>query len=218
MRIGGEIAVEQRPGRLADDGAEAECVRAPRGPLPEEERRWVRAALEGDLAAFDALVSRHWRKVASVVGRFLPDANDVEDVVQETFVRAFENLRGFRGDASVRTWLIRIAVNLCKNRRGEYWRRRVTLTGDDAALRAEAPGERMLADAALLQGEWERALHAALQQLPDRQRLPLLLHFFEDLSGAEIAAVLGWNESTVWSRIYAGCRALRKKLASYREA
>jgi RNA polymerase sigma-70 factor, ECF subfamily len=138
--------------------------------------------------------------------------------VQETFVRAFENLRGFRGDASVRTWLIRIAVNLCKNRRGEYWRRRVTLTGDDAALHPEAAGARTLAEAALLQGEWEGALRAAMQQLPDRHRLPILLHFFEDLSGAEIAAVLGWNESTVWSRIYAGCRALRKKLASYQEA
>jgi RNA polymerase sigma-70 factor (ECF subfamily) len=218
MQIGGEIAVKQQTGRLAGDGAEAECGGAPPGPLPEEERRWVRAALAGDLAAFDALVDRHWRKVASVVGRFLTDANDVEDAVQETFVRAFESLRGFRGDASVRTWLIRIAVNLCKNRRGEFWRRRVTLTDDDAALHAEAAGARTLAEAALLQGEWERALRAAMQQLPDRQRLPLLLHFFEDLSGAEIAAVLGWNESTVWSRIYAGCRALRKKLASYREA
>jgi RNA polymerase sigma-70 factor, ECF subfamily len=206
MRIGGEMAVERRPGRLAGDGAE------------EEERRWVRAALAGDPAAFDALVDRHWRKVASVVGRFLADANDVEDTVQETFVRAYESLCGFRGDASVRTWLIRIAVNLCKNRRGEFWRRRVTLTDDDAALQAEASGPRLLAEAALLQGEWERALRGAMQQLPDRQRLPILLHFFEDLSGAEIAAVLGWNESTVWSRIYAGCRALRKKLASYREA
>jgi RNA polymerase sigma-70 factor, ECF subfamily len=206
MRIGGEIAVEQRPMRVADDGAE------------EEERRWVRAALEGDLAAFDALVARHWRKVASVAGCFLSDANDVEDAVQETFVRAFEGLRGFRGDASVRTWLIRIAVNLCKNRRGEFWRRRVMLTDDDAALRTEPAGAPALADAALLQGEWERALHVAMAQLAERHRLPILLHFFEDLSGAEIAAVLGWNESTVWSRIYAGCRVLRKKLASYREA
>src|SRR5262249_42065514 len=206
MRIGGEIAVEPRPMRAAEDGAD------------EEERRWVRAALEGDLAAFDALVARHWRKVASVVGRFLSDANDVEDAVQETFVRAFEGLRGFRGDASVRTWLIRIAVNLCKNRRSEFWRRRVMLTDDDATLRAEPAGAPALADAALLQGEWERALQIALAQLAERHRLPILLHFFEDLSGAEIAAVLGWNESTVWSRIYAGCRELRNKLASYREA
>jgi RNA polymerase sigma-70 factor, ECF subfamily len=202
---GGEMAVAPWWERASPDATE------------DEERRWVRATLAGDRAAFDRLVERHWPRVASLVGRFLSDSNDVEDAVQETFVRAFQNLRGFRGEASVRTWLLRIALNACRRRRSEFWRRRVSLTDDERLLDLEAPGAHALAEAVLLQSEWESALRAALRRLPDRLRLPIILHFFEDLSGAEIAAVLGWNQSTVWSRIYAGCRQLRRSLTDYRE-
>jgi RNA polymerase sigma factor (sigma-70 family) len=190
---------------------------APADAADDEERRWVRATLDGDRTAFDRLVERHWRKVSSLVGRFLTDPNDVEDTVQETFVRAFQNLRGFRGEASVRTWLLRIALNTCRSRRGEFWRRRVSLVDDHRLLDLETPGAYALAEAVLLQAEWEHALRAALGRLPDRLRIPIILHFFEDLSGAEIAAILGWNQSTVWSRIYAGCRQLRRALVDYRE-
>jgi RNA polymerase sigma-70 factor (ECF subfamily) len=202
---GGEVAVAHWREQAPADGVE------------DEERQWVRATLDGDLAAFDRLIERHWRKVASVVGRFLTDPNDVDDTVQETFVRAFESLRGFRGEASVRTWLLRIALNACRSKRGEYWRRRVTLTEDDSAFDGGVTGSPALAEAVVLQAEWEHALRAALRRLPEKLRLPIVLHFFEELSGAEIAAVLGWNQSTVWSRIYAGCRLLRKSLTDYRE-
>src|SRR5438046_7232949 len=117
---GGEVAVAHWREQAPADGVE------------DEERQWVRATLDGDLAAFDRLVERHWPKVASVVGRFLADPNDVEDTVQETFVRAFEGLRGFRGEASVRTWLLHIALNVCRRKRSEFWRRRVHLTDDEA--------------------------------------------------------------------------------------
>jgi RNA polymerase sigma factor (sigma-70 family) len=207
---------------MAGPGCEvwAEEYREPRSAdLPdEEERRWVERAREGDAAAFDRLVERHWRKIASVVSRFLSDPNDVEDAVQETFVRAFQGLRGFRGEASARTWLLRIAVNVCRNRHAEAWRRRVSLTEDDAALPHFAADARALAEAAILRTDRERALRSALRELPEKLRLPILLHFIEELSGAEVAQVLGWNESTVWSRIYAGCRALRRKLGPDWEA
>jgi RNA polymerase sigma factor (sigma-70 family) len=204
MQWGGEIAVGGRP--AFHSAAEA------------EERAWVRATLAGDPAAFDRIVERHWRKVASVVGRFLGDPNDVEDTVQETFVRAFQSLRGFRGEASVQTWLLRIAVNLCKSRRSEYWRRRVQLLEAEPACFSEPAATAALAEGLMLQAEWEHALRGALARLPDRLRLPIVLHFFEDLTGAEIAQVLGWNQSTVWSRIYAGCRRLRQSLAEYRDS
>jgi RNA polymerase sigma-70 factor (ECF subfamily) len=191
---------------------------APSDTGDAEERRWVQATLDGDRAAFDSLVERHWWKIASVAGRFLSDPNDVEDTVQETFVRAYEHLRHFRGEASVRTWLIRIAVNLCKARRSGFWHRRVSLTDDPAALDLQPADAQTPAEAVLLQAEWEQVLGDALQRLPDHLRLPIILHFFEELTGAEIAAVLGWNQSTVWTRIYAGCRQLRKNLADYQNS
>jgi RNA polymerase sigma factor (sigma-70 family) len=199
MPVGGELAVWQRFKRVVH-------------VADEEEQRLVRAAADGDTSAFDALARGHWRKVASVAGRFLADPNDIEDAVQETFVRAFENLRGFRGQASVQTWLIRIAVNVCKNKRSEFWRRRVNLTDDDSLLKVDPADARVLAETGMVLGDREHMLQRALSELPERLRLPIVLHFFEELSGREIAAVLGWNESTVWSRIYTGCRELRKKL------
>lgn len=178
----------------------------------EAEHRLVQSALTGDRSAFDALVDRHWRKIVSVIGRFLHDRNDVEDVLQETFVRAFQNLGGFRGESSVQTWLIRIALNISLNRKKGFWRRRVTLTDRWDEWTEPGADAKAQAESALIDGEWERRVHCALGRLPEKHRLPILLHFYEDLTGAEIAAILGWNESTVWSRIYAGCKQLRKSL------
>src|SRR5690349_5826299 len=101
MHLSGEIVVEPWPRRGCDP----------------EELRLVQAALGGDRSAFEVLVARHTRQVCSVVRRFLSDPSEQEDVVQETFVRAYERLRGFRGEASLRTWFIRIAINLCRRRR-----------------------------------------------------------------------------------------------------
>jgi RNA polymerase sigma-70 factor (ECF subfamily) len=181
-------------------------------PLEDEERRLIAAARAGDHAAFDALVRRHWAKVASVVGRVLNSPNDIEDVTQETFIRAFQSLNSFRGDANLRTWLIRVAVNVCKNRRGGFWFRLVQLAPGDSPALAGVSDALSQAEAGLVRSEQQAVLLAALRRLPDKFRLPIVLHYYEDLSGVEIAAVLGWNESTVWSRIYAGCRALRKTL------
>src|SRR2546423_13406904 len=155
-----------------------------RGAAEGEGARLVRETLAGDRAAFDVLVQRHWRKVASVAGRFLRDPNDVEDATQETFLQAYQHLRGFRGQASVQTWLVRIAVNLCKNRVRTVWWRRVTLSRDVEPAASE--DAQALAEAAVLNEQVTRTL----AQLPEHLRTPFVLRFLEDLSGTEIAAIL----------------------------
>ena len=194
MHAAGELALDQGQERPAED----------------QDRQLVQATLSGDLTAFDTLVDRHWSKVASVAGRFLNDPDDVEDAAQEAFVQAYRHLGSFRGQASVRTWLIRIVANVCRSRRRSFWRRRVELTEEPAG-----PGDPSLDSHTLL----EAALSAhhvgeAVHRLPERLRLPLVLYFYEELSGTEIATALGWNESTVWTRIYAAYRELRKQLGS----
>ena len=168
-----------------------------------------------DYAAFDTLVDRHWRKVASIATHFLTDPNDVEDILQDTFVGAFANLGRFRCEAGIQTWLIRIAINLCKNRRQSFWKRKVFLLQDSAY--EPPPQIHNESETALLVGEQTRTLHHAVQQLPEKNRLPIVLHYFEGLTGAEIASVLGWSEGVVWSRLYAGCRDLKKRLAAWQE-
>ena len=197
MTTAGEVVVERRPLLGCDP----------------EELRLIQVALAGQQHAFDILVQRHTAQVASVVRRFAADPNDCEDLVQETFVRAFQNLRGFRGEASVRTWFIRIAINVCRKRRLTFWSRRVMVGGESAQGRLQAAASRDPAAASDLR----HMVAVAVAELPERLRLPLVLHVFEELTGAEIAAVLGCSQSTVWSRIYAAQRELRKKLASLEE-
>jgi RNA polymerase sigma-70 factor (ECF subfamily) len=191
MQSAGEIVVERFPKR----GCES------------EDTRLVQAVLAGEPSAFDVLVERHMGRVASVARRFVDDPNDLEDVVQETFLRAYQKLHRYRGDAALRTWLIQIAINVCRDRRGGFWRRKVVLAEDPALLEStEDPAE--TSDRSMLR----RAIEQAVRRLPEKLRLPFVLHAFEDLSGVEIAAALGWNQSTVWSRIYAARKQLRELL------
>lgn len=173
-----------------------------------EDLRLVRAVLEGEPSAFDALVRQHGSRVTSVVRRVLADPNELEDAVQETFLRAYQNLRRFRGAASLSTWLVQIALNVCRDRRRGFWRRRVVVGGDPTVLDTAPSGRPQPGDVLLLQ----HAIDAAVAQLPEKLRLPFVLHAFEELSGAEVAAVLGWSESTVWTRIYSARRKLQERL------
>jgi RNA polymerase sigma-70 factor (ECF subfamily) len=192
MHPAGEIVVDQWPKRCGDP----------------EELRLVRAVLDGDAAAFESLVRCHGTQVASAARRFVRDPNDLDDVVQETFLRAYRSLKRFRGGSSLRTWLIQIALNVCRDRQRTFWKRRVVLTTDSATLDAVPSGKPSFSDAAALQ----QTIEAAVAQLPENLRLPFVLHAFEELSGAEVAAVLGWSESTVWTRIYAARKKLREQL------
>src|SRR5207245_648349 len=151
-------------------------------------------------------VERHRGKVTSVAARFLDNPEDVADAVQESFVRAYENLRSFRAAASFRSWLLAITINVCRNKRRGFWRWRLFLQQEAPAL-AERPADpEALAEDRLAYGQ----LESAVRELPERLRVPFVLRFFEELSGAEIAAMLKWPESTVWTRIYAARQELRK--------
>ncbi len=192
MACGGESVVEEwRP--VEDRSAEVELVHA---------------ILRGDRGAFELLVSTHSVQVTSVVRRFTPDPNDLEDAVQETFLRAYRNLKRFRGEASLRTWLIQIALNVCRDRRRTFWKRRVVLAPEPRDLEIQPGARRGFEEHAALQHTVARAVDA----LPEELRLPFVLHVYEELSGAEVAQVLGWNPSTVWSRIYAARKRLQKEL------
>jgi RNA polymerase sigma-70 factor (ECF subfamily) len=179
----------------------------------DEDRRLLAAAAAGDDSAFEAVSRRHWAQVASVCRRLLRNPEDAEDAVQETFLRAYRSRHRFRGEAGVRTWLMRIAVNFCRSQQRSFWRRRIWISGEEGLREARAADTTLAVEGELLRTE----VVATLRELPERLSLPYVLHVFEELSGAEIAAVLDCNESTVWSRIYAARRHLRKRLAAYLE-
>ena len=167
----------------------------------------VRASAD-DLDAFGELIRRHQDFVFGAALRVVRNPSIAEELAQETFLRAFRALDGFRGDAQVRSWLYRIATNLAKNvvtRRKEF----PTDQGLDVPVHihhtARLETHAMSVD-----------LRAAIDRLPAKLREPLVLREFEELSYEEIAEKAGVPLNTVRTRILRARRALREEMEEWR--
>jgi RNA polymerase sigma-70 factor (ECF subfamily) len=159
----------------------------------------LQAGLAGDRAALDRLLALHERPVLAVCRGILGHAEDAEDAVQETFYRALCALPSFRRDASFRTWILRIAVNVSLNRRrdrrpSEPW------VEEQAAGAGVASPEAIV----LLRLQMEEALAG----LPDHRRVSFLLREREGWTIEEIGAAMGWNTKRVYNELGKARRAL----------
>ena len=178
-------------------------------------------AAKGDVEAFGVLVERYRRPMAALVSRMTSNADDIDDVVQELFIRAWKGLPQFRGDAQFSTWLYRIAVNTAikhrSRRKNEATLSLSTeeLTGGADALSAppDAPahqgGDPFVAAAAR---EQQEAVRKAVLSLPEKQRVVVALHYFEGQSCEEISEIVGCSVGTVWSRLHYACKGLKALL------
>jgi len=165
----------------------------------------------GDPAAARALTARFLPRILSYAARLLGgDRAEAEDVAQETLLRLWRTAPDWRrGEATVSTWLYRVATNLCTDRlRARRIRRPVTL--DDAP---ELPSEAADAETRLIEQDRHTALTAALAQLPDRQREAVVLRHIEGLTNPEIAAVMGIGVEAVESLTARGKKGLAVLLA-----
>jgi RNA polymerase sigma-70 factor (ECF subfamily) len=178
----------------------------------------VERALGGDPDAFGEIVRRWERKIFALAFGMLGSAEDARDATQETFLSAFKNLAGFRGDAKVSSWLHRIAVNQCITRQRRSKVRAETGIEDEA----EAAGEKFLAapmhsSPASFAEKRERneAVRRAVSTLPQELRQVVLMKEFEELTFQEIADSLQIPLSTVKSRLYTALSQLRMRLGKY---
>ena len=162
----------------------------------------VERAQAGDTAAFEELVRRHQQFAYHVALRALGRPQDAEDVTQEAFLRAWEGLPGFRRQAQFQTWLYRIVINLCYNRRPRL--RREYNSIDDGSGRFSLVDENFQRDPdEYLEGkELFNFLHDQLDLLPENYRLMMLLRFREGCSYADIADILDVPLGTVKTGIY----------------
>jgi RNA polymerase sigma-70 factor (ECF subfamily) len=173
---------------------------------PVAEAALLRAGQAGDRTALDQLLALHQRSLRALCHGILGHAEDAEDAVQETFLRALRALPGFRGEASFRTWLSRIAVNVCLNWK-EAQRRDPALLGTEpwdellpgATSHAESPEVIALRRLRILE---------ALRELPRRHRAIFLLKVLEGWSVAEIGQAMGWNSMRVQNELFKARRAL----------
>jgi RNA polymerase sigma-70 factor (ECF subfamily) len=188
------------------------------GETVTTDEQLVERALAGDAEAFGEVVRRWERKIYALTYGILGSAEDARDAAQETFIAAYRNLQGFRGDAKVSSWLHRIAVNQCITRQRRARVRSETGIEDEV----EAAGERFLSTSerespALATEARERteAVRKAVAALPTELREVVVMKEFEDLTFQEIADALQIPLSTVKSRLYTALKQLRMRLERY---
>jgi RNA polymerase sigma-70 factor (ECF subfamily) len=184
------------------------------------EEEFIEKLKTGDAEAFDTLVTRYTNDIYALLLRITEDVKEAEDLTQETFLRALKSINKFRGDADLKTWLFRIAINQSRNR-FRWWKRRKrekTISLDAPIGESQTPlGETFSGDSKnpeenVLQKEKMDSLKKALQALPEIFREAVILCDIEGLSYEEIANTLDINLGTVKSRIARGREELRKKL------
>lgn len=176
----------------------------------------VRRVQSGERNAFDMLVRKYQYRVAALVRRYVRDEAEAEDIVQESFIRAWRALPGFRGDAQFYTWLYRIAVNTAKNHLVSRGRRPVTEDIDDeergAVREAESLQDVATPENEALRSEMEGLVLAAVAGLAPELRDALTLREVEGLSYEEIAERMHCPIGTVRSRIFRARTAIDVQL------
>ncbi len=196
---------------------------APAAPVdlrPMIEREVIERLKRGEAAAFEELVNERSPEIYGLLFRLTENAEEARDLTQETFLRAYQSIGRFRGEADLRTWIYRIAINQARNR-WRWWRRRRR----DSTISLDAPyGDssqalvEKLAESSdnpeqqTLARERESALRAALQKLGRAYRETVILRDIEGFSYEEIATTLEINVGTVKSRLARGRQELRRRL------
>lgn len=145
---------------------------------------------------------------------YLNDMQLAEDVTQETFLRAYREYGGFRGEASVKSWLTRIAINLCKDQRKQVWfSRRKGL--EDEGQAAETESTSPAAEESVLQRQRNQELLRNVMALPPKSREIVLMYYYQELRLREIAEILGIPEKTVSSRLERARHRLRESMEGW---
>ncbi|MCR6662447.1 MAG: RNA polymerase sigma factor RpoE [Luteimonas sp.] len=176
----------------------------------------VKRVQRGDSAAFDLLVRKYQHRIAALIGRYIPDWSECQDVAQETFIRAYRAIGNFRGDAQFYTWLHRIAVNTAKNHLVASNRR--PPTGDIDVEDAEQydAGVRLrdndTPERELMRQQLEQTVMRAVEALPEELKLAITLREVDGLSYEEIAERMDCPIGTVRSRIFRAREAIDQEM------
>lgn len=184
----------------------------------EIDQQLVESAQRGDKQAFGLLVSKYQRKLGRLLSQFIRDPVEVEDVVQESFIKAYRALPTFRGDSAFYTWLYRIGINTAKNFLVSQGRRVSTVANgfdnEDAETFEEGAQLREMntPENELMSKQVAEIVNQILHDLPEELRSAITLREIEGLSYEEIAGIMGCPIGTVRSRIFRAREAIAEKL------
>lgn len=193
--------------------AELECERMSEAQV---DQLLVERVQKGEKHAFDLLISKYQHRIISLVGRYVHDHAEAQDVAQEAFIKAYRALKSFRGDSAFYTWLYRIAINTAKN-----WlvaqKRRPPSSDIDAVDAEQYDMDSRLKDKAtpeneLLREEIKKTVYDTIAELPEDLRTAIVLREMEGMSYEEIAVTMECPIGTVRSRIFRAREAIDDKL------
>src|SRR5467141_4736805 len=183
----------------------------------DEDVRLMRLVSRGDMRAFEEIIERHQSLVAGTVARMLGSNSDVEDIAQQVFIRVWKSAGRYVPRAKFTTWLLKITRNLVFNEMRRTKRRahvplQPELGAEDPPLKDEM---NLAPDASLLEMELQRTIEDAILQLPETQRMALVLRRYEQLSYEQIAEVLDLSVPAVKSVLFRARTELRTRLSKY---
>ncbi|WP_188151753.1 RNA polymerase sigma factor RpoE [Teredinibacter waterburyi] len=183
----------------------------------QTDEQLVARVQKGDKRAFDLLVLKYQHKIFAIISRFVRDHAEVQDVAQETFIKAYRALANFRGDSAFYTWIYRIAINTAKNHLVSRGRRPPSsdvevedaefYSGSDSLKDFDTPENQMMRD------QLEAVVDSAIRNLPEDLRTAVTLREMEGLSYEEIAEVMSCPVGTVRSRIFRAREAIEAQMA-----
>ena len=169
-----------------------------------------------DKRAFDLLVLKYQHKIVGLVSRYMRDQDEVQDVAQEAFIKAYRALPRFRGDSAFYTWLYRIAINTAKNHLVSRSRRPPDTDVDvdmEEGMHQESLSDMVNPENSLATDQLEAVVYKAIDDLAEDLKVAVTLREFEGLSYEEIAEVMDCPVGTVRSRIFRAREAIEKKIA-----
>src|SRR5271154_745817 len=195
--------------------------------IPNEEALLVADLQAGSEVAFARLIAQYHQPLYSLIARSLQDPADASDITQEVFIKVFRNIRGFHGEASLRTWLYRIALHESSNQRRWWSRHKKQEITIDSSFESDPDAENNHLSLAATpadhgdspfdhaaQAEVRERVEAALRQLPEAFRTVVILREIEGFAYEEISEILNVNIGTVKSRLTRGRSALRAILSA----
>ena len=172
----------------------------------DDESKLIEHSLSGDPEAYAALVNQHQRMIRAVTFRMTGSLDDSEELAQDAFLRAYQQLESFNGDSKFSTWLCKIAINLSLD-----WRRRESRR-DDIHSKWATEVTSQDGRSARFPDELSRRVQSALNRLPPKQRAAIVLTVYESQSHAEAARTLGCAEATISWRVFAARQKLKRLL------
>lgn len=184
----------------------------------EIDQQLVERVQQGDKRAFDLLVVKYQRKLARLLSQLIRDPAEVEDIAQETFIKAYRALPSFRGDSAFYTWLYRIGINTAKNFLVSQGRKVPTIEGnfdnEDAENFEEATKYKEVStpESELMSKQVAQTVNKSLDSLPEELRTAIILREIEGLSYEDIATIMECPIGTVRSRIFRAREAIAEKL------